>query len=81
MKHSNIKWENCLGGYTNGIRAMSGKYDGLQTLIRQKALEIKHYIVLFIEFLASQNISPSLYNILETVIKVVNYINNLLKLT
>ncbi|XP_022162790.1 zinc finger BED domain-containing protein 5-like, partial [Myzus persicae] len=40
MDHNYIKWENCLGVCTNGARAMSGQYGGLQALIRQKVPEI-----------------------------------------
>ncbi|KAL4148669.1 hypothetical protein QTP88_002841 [Uroleucon formosanum] len=75
MDHNNIKWENCLGVCTDGARAMSGQYGGLQALIRQKAPEmIWTHCLIHREALASQNISCSLNCVLEIVIKVVNYV-------
>ncbi|XP_022167751.1 protein FAM200A-like [Myzus persicae] len=54
---------------------MAGHYGGLQTFIRQKALEmIWTHCLIHRESLASQNMCPSLNTILQTVIKVVNYI-------
>ncbi|KAL4099012.1 hypothetical protein QTP88_023513 [Uroleucon formosanum] len=75
MNCNNINWENCLGVCTDGARAMAGHYGGLQALIRQKAPEmIWTHCLIHRESLASQNMCPSLKTVLQTVIKVVNYI-------
>ncbi|XP_060872696.1 zinc finger BED domain-containing protein 5-like [Metopolophium dirhodum] len=59
----------------NGARAMAGHYGGLQALIRKKAPEmIWTHCIIHRESLASQNMCPSLNTVLQTVIKVVNYI-------
>ncbi|XP_025407445.1 zinc finger BED domain-containing protein 5-like [Sipha flava] len=54
---------------------MAGHYGGLQALIRKKAPEmIWTHCIIHRESLASQNMCPSLNTVLQTVIKVVNYI-------
>lgn len=75
MNCNNINWENCLDVCTDGARAMAGHYGGLQALIRKKAPEmIWTHCIIHRESLASQNMCPSLNTVLQTVIKVVNYI-------
>ena len=41
MTENNINWENCVGVCTDGARAMSGQYGGLQALIKTKAASVK----------------------------------------
>lgn len=75
MVENNIKWENCVGVCTDGARAMSGQYGGLQALIKTKAPNVKWtHCVIHREALAAKNISPELNAVMDIVIKVVNYI-------
>lgn len=75
MIENNIKWENCVGVCTDGARAMSGQYGGLQALIKTKAPNVKWtHCVIHREALAARNITPELNFVMEIIIKVVNYI-------
>lgn len=75
MTENNISWVNCVGVCTDGARAMSGQYGGLQALIKTKAKKVKWtHCVIHREALAAKNITPELSNVLDCIIKVVNYI-------
>lgn len=75
MVENKIQWENCVGVCTDGARAMSGQYGGLQALIKTKAPNAKWtHCIIHREALAAKNISPELNFVMETVIKVVNFI-------
>lgn len=75
MIENNIKWENCVGVCTDGARAMSGQYGGLQALIKTKAPNVKWtHCVIHREALAAKNVTPELNTVMDIIIKVVNYI-------
>lgn len=75
MTENNINWDNCVGVCTDGARAMSGQYGGLQALIKTKAPNVKWtHCVIHREALAAKNITPELGVVMDSIIKVVNYI-------
>lgn len=75
MVENNIKWENCVGVCTDGARAMSGEYGGLQALVKIKAPNAKWtHCIIHRESLAAKNITPELNSVMNIIIKVVNYI-------
>ncbi|XP_072392330.1 protein FAM200A-like [Diabrotica undecimpunctata] len=75
MTENNINWDNCVGVCTNGARAMSGQYGGLQVLIKTNALSVKWtHCVIHREALAAKNVTPELSVVMDSIIIVVNYI-------
>lgn len=75
MSENNINWDNCVGVCMDGARAMSGQYGGLQALIKTKAPSVKWtHCVIHREALAAKNITPELSVVMNSIIKVVNYI-------
>ncbi|XP_072389551.1 protein FAM200A-like [Diabrotica undecimpunctata] len=75
MTENNINWDNCVGVCTDGTRAMSGQYGGLQALIKTKAPSVKWtHCVIHREALAAKNVTPELSVAMDSIIKVVNYI-------
>ncbi|XP_072389908.1 SCAN domain-containing protein 3-like [Diabrotica undecimpunctata] len=65
----------CYAVCTHGARAMSGQYGGLLALIQTKAPSVKwtHYDINR-ETLAAKNVTPKLSVVMDSIIKVVNYI-------
>jgi hypothetical protein len=72
---ANLQWKNCVGICTDGAQAMSGKYNGLQALVKKESSDIIWtHCMIHREALASKSLSPGLNIVLEVVIEVVNYI-------
>lgn len=70
-----MQWKKCVGLCTDGVRAMAGQYNGLQGLVKAVSPNIKWtHCIIHREALASKNLSPSLNEILQTVVKTVNLI-------
>ena len=70
-----LKWSFCVGICTDGAAAMTGRLSGLISRIKEVApeSEFTHYII-HREMLASRKMSPELNNVLNDVVKVINYI-------
>jgi hypothetical protein len=67
----------CVGVCTDGARSMSGCYGGLQAFIRSKVPEtLWTHCVIHREALASKYLSPTLNQVLQYVVNVVNFIKN-----
>lgn len=72
---ANLEWTNCVGICTDGARSMSGRFQSIQALVKQKsALCIWTHCMIHREALASKEMSPGLNIVLTTVVTVVNYI-------
>lgn len=72
---NNLDWAKCVGVCTDGARAMSGCYGGLQALIRRKAPDaLWTHCIIHREALASKFLSPALNTVFEYVVNVVNFI-------
>ncbi|XP_075048007.1 zinc finger BED domain-containing protein 5-like [Mixophyes fleayi] len=75
MSENNLDWTKCFGVCTDGGRSMSGCYGGLQALIRSKAPDaLWTHCIIHREVLASKQLSPPLNAVMESVLKVVNFI-------
>ncbi|XP_075455233.1 protein FAM200A-like [Ascaphus truei] len=73
---NNLEWTKCVGVCTDGGHSMSGRYGGLQALIRKKApYSMWTHCIIHREALASKYLSPPLNMVLERVVNVVNFIN------
>ncbi|XP_075454497.1 protein FAM200A-like [Ascaphus truei] len=72
---NNLEWTKCVGVCTDGGRSMSGRYGGLQALIRKKGpYSMWTHCIIHREELASKYLSPPLNMVLERVVNVVNFI-------
>jgi hypothetical protein len=75
ITENNFDWEKCIGVCTDDARSMSGRYGGLQALIRSKAPHAMWtHCIIHRQALASKSMSCELNLILERIIDVVNYI-------
>lgn len=75
FKQNNLQWEKCIGLCTDGARAMAGQYTGLQGLVKAVAPNVKwNHCIIHREALASKDLSPSLNEVLQIVVKTVNLI-------
>ncbi|XP_075070632.1 protein FAM200A-like isoform X2 [Mixophyes fleayi] len=75
MSENNLDWTECVGVCTDGGRSMSGCYGRLQALIRSKAPDaLWTHCIIHREALASEQLSPPLNAVMESVLKVVNFI-------
>ncbi|XP_045483145.1 zinc finger BED domain-containing protein 5-like [Harmonia axyridis] len=75
IAESGLDWEKCIGVCTDGARSMSGRYGGVQALIRKKAPNAMWtHCIIHREALASKSMSSELNQVLECVIGAVNYI-------
>lgn len=75
ITENDLDWENCIGVCTDGARSMSGRYGGIQALIRKKAPHAMWtHCIIHREVLASKSMSSELNQVLERVIDVINYI-------
>jgi hypothetical protein len=75
MDENSTDWTQCVGVCTDGARSMSGRYGGLQSLIRNQTPDaLWMHCVIHREALASQYLSPLLNEVVEIVIKMVNFI-------
>ncbi|XP_073425244.1 SCAN domain-containing protein 3-like [Dendrobates tinctorius] len=70
-----LNWSFCVGICTDGAAAMTGRFSGLTTYVKQVASECEstHYVI-HREMLSSRKMSPELYTVLQDVIKVINHI-------
>ncbi|XP_063786065.1 protein FAM200A-like [Pseudophryne corroboree] len=75
LSENQLDWTKCFGVCTDGGRSMSGCYGGLQALIRSKAADaLWTHCIIHREALASKHLSPPLNAVMESVLKVVNFI-------
>lgn len=75
MNEANIEWKNCVGICTDGARSMSGRFQSIQALVKQKSPQcVWTHCMIHREALASKEMSPGLNIVLTTVVTVVNYI-------
>ncbi|XP_063902632.1 zinc finger BED domain-containing protein 5-like [Zophobas morio] len=75
VNEGNIEWKNCVGICTDGARAMSGRFQSMQTLVKQKSPQcVWTHCMIHREALASKEMSPGLNIVLTTVVTAVNYI-------
>ncbi|GBP17821.1 Retrovirus-related Pol polyprotein from type-1 retrotransposable element R1 4 [Eumeta japonica] len=71
----NLSVGKTVGVCTDGTRAMSGQYGGLQALIKSKVPSAKwSHCVIQREALEAKNITPELSVMMDSIIKPVNYI-------
>ena len=72
---NNLEWKYCVDLCTDGARAMSGRFDGLRTLVQGVAINAKWtHCFIHREALASQQLSGDLNRVFEVVVKTVNFI-------
>ncbi|XP_073405931.1 SCAN domain-containing protein 3-like [Dendrobates tinctorius] len=70
-----LNWSFCVGICTDGAAAMTGRFSGLTTRVKQVASECEStHCVIHREMLASRKMSPELNTVLQDVIKVINHI-------
>lgn len=75
VNHAKIEWKNCVGICTDGARTMSGRFQSLQALVKQKSPQcVWTHCMIHREALASKEMSPGLNFVLTTVVMAVNYI-------
>lgn len=75
INEANIEWENCVGICTDGARSMSGRFQSMQTLVKQKSSQcIWTHCMIHREALASKEMCTGLNIVLSTVVTVVNFI-------
>jgi hypothetical protein len=75
ISKNSLEWTKCVGVCNDSARSTSGYYGGLQTFIRSKAPEtLWTHCVIHREALASKYLSPTLNQVLEYVVNVVNCI-------
>ncbi|XP_022180962.1 zinc finger BED domain-containing protein 5-like [Myzus persicae] len=75
FKQHDVIWMKCVGLCTDGARAMAGQYNWLQGLVKAVAPNIKWtHCIIHREALASKDLSLSLNEFLQTVVKTVNLI-------
>ena len=72
---NNLEWDHCYGVCTDGAAAMEGKQTGLRTLIKNKAphAEWTHCFI-HREALVSKELSEDLHEVLNNIMKAVNFI-------
>ena len=75
MCENNLDCTKCVGVSTEGGRSISGCYGGLQALVRSKASEaLWTHRIIHREGLESKHLSPARNLIVESVLKVENFI-------
>ena len=75
FSENGLQWHNVLGICTDGARSISGKYNGLQSLICECASLAKWtHCMLHREAIASQCFSIELNQVVEEIVKVINYV-------
>ena len=69
-----LLWQNVTGIRTDGAKSMSGKYNGLQSFVRDCAPLAKWInCMLHREELASHSFSADLNQVVEEIVKMINY--------
>ena len=77
MREEGLSWENCISVCTDGAGAMQGTRRGLKAKVLEVAPHVKFtHCIIHREALASKNLEPQLRNVLQTAIKVVNFIKS-----
>ena len=75
FQQNNLQWKYCVGLYTDGARAMSGRFGGLRTFVQGVAVNAKWtHCLIQREALTSQQLSGDLNGVLKAVVKTVNFI-------
>ncbi len=75
LNEDGLSWSECIGVCTDGAGAMLGKKKGLKARVFQVAPHVKFtHCIIHREALASKTLDPELKRVLETSIKIVNYI-------
>ena len=70
FQENNFQWKYCVGLCTDGARAMSGRFGGLQTLVQGVAVNAKWtHCLIQREALASKQLSGDLNGVLKAVVK------------
>ena len=72
---NNLEWDHCYGVCTDGAAAMEGKQTGLRTLIKNKARHAEWtHCFIHREALVSKELSEDLHEVLNNIMKAVNFI-------
>ena len=72
-----LQWENLFGVCTDGAPAMLGSQSGFQKKVKELALQAKGtHCVVHRYALASKTLPFSLQNVLDSIIKIVNYLKS-----
>ena len=75
LKKEGLSWENCFGVCMDGAGAMLVKKKGLKAIALQVAQHVNFtHCIIHRESLASKTLEPELKHVLDSVIKMVNYI-------
>ena len=70
FQENNLQWKYCFGLYTDGARAVTGSFGGLQTLVQNVAINAKWtHCLKQREALASQQLSETLMKCLKLLSK------------
>jgi len=73
-----LSWINCVGLCTDGAAAMTGRKSGLISLVKKEThenIQITHCII-HREMLAAKRMNTEIYGILESAVKIVNFIKS-----
>uniref|UniRef100_A0A8C5CF82 DUF4371 domain-containing protein n=1 Tax=Gadus morhua TaxID=8049 RepID=A0A8C5CF82_GADMO len=77
MEDAGLQWANCLSICTDGAAAMLGKNKGLKAKVLSVAPHAKFtHCIIHKEALPSKTLEPELNNVLQTAIKMVNFIKS-----
>ncbi|XP_034083391.1 protein FAM200A-like [Gymnodraco acuticeps] len=77
IKEERLSWDECIAVCTDGAGAMLGKKRGLKARVLQVAPHVIFtHCIIHREALASKTLDPELKSVLETAIKMVNYIKS-----
>ena len=75
FEENNVDWKYCVGLCTDGAHAISGYFSGLRALVQGIAPRDKWtHCLIHPEALASKQLNSDLNEMLETVVKIVNFI-------
>jgi hypothetical protein len=75
VKEKSIKWSDCVGVFTDAAPEMAGNKEGLQAIVKPLAPEsMWTYFVIHRESLDTKELRPELSEVMDTVIKNLNYI-------
>ncbi|GBL79466.1 SCAN domain-containing protein 3 [Araneus ventricosus] len=74
INEENIEWKNCVGICIDCARSMSGRFQSMQALVKQKSPQcVWTHCMIHREALASKEMSLVLNIVLTTVVTVINY--------
>lgn len=77
LKEEGLSWDECIAVCTDGAGAMLGKKKGLKARVGQVAPHIRFtHCIIHREALASKTLDIELKHVLETAVKIVNYIKS-----